>query len=254
MFAAKPVPRIIPVLDIMGGRVVRAVGGRRETYRPVTSRLTPSTDPTEVATAMLDATRAASLYVADLDAIRDRSGPSKTVLDLLRRGLTRVWMDIGIGSSPLNSLRSLPDSDLVCPVVGFETAARPEVVADSVLHAGNRPVALSIDLRDGELLGDWRGWGLAGPRDILGLAAHTAELGVRALIVLDLARVGERKGPATEHVCRSLRGAFPEIELFAGGGVRSWDDVRSLGDAGVDAVLAATALHDGSIKTLGPAG
>src|SRR5579872_5647704 len=46
--------RIVPVLDLLGGVVVRGVGGRRREYRPVVSRLTPSCDPLDVARAFAD--------------------------------------------------------------------------------------------------------------------------------------------------------------------------------------------------------
>jgi hypothetical protein len=43
--------RILPVLDLMNGVVVRGVGGRRSEYRPVASRLAVSADPADVAAA-----------------------------------------------------------------------------------------------------------------------------------------------------------------------------------------------------------
>src|SRR5688572_28938554 len=67
-----PTPKIIPVIDLMGGRVVRAVGGRRSEYQPVRSVLTDSTEPGEVARALVAATGADCVYVADLDAIIHR--------------------------------------------------------------------------------------------------------------------------------------------------------------------------------------
>src|SRR5438132_1291434 len=64
--AASQVPRIIPVIDVMGGVVVRAVAGRRDQYRPLVSRLTNSTDPRDVAQALRDHTGTRHLYLADL--------------------------------------------------------------------------------------------------------------------------------------------------------------------------------------------
>ena len=62
-----------------------------------------------------------------------------------------------------------------------------------------------------------------------------------------LARVGTGIGPGTVGLCRELRAAYPDIELIAGGGVRNWDDVDRLGEAGADGVLVASALHEGTI-------
>ena len=63
--------RIIPVLDVMGGIVVRAVAGRRSEYRPLVSKLTTSVEPAEVARTLLAKSGADELYVADLDAISE---------------------------------------------------------------------------------------------------------------------------------------------------------------------------------------
>ena len=59
----------------------------------------------------------------------------------------------------------------------------------------------------------------------------------------------------------AVRGALPEIELLAGGGVRGRADLERLAAAGCDAALLATALHDGrveradldAVRRLGPA-
>ena len=71
--------------------------------------------------------------------------------------------------------------------------------------------------------------------------------GVRRILALELARVGTGVGPGTVALCRSIRSACPDVELITGGGVREWEDVNRLADAGADAVLVASALHDGTI-------
>src|SRR5262245_8374983 len=95
MLPGRTKPRIIPVLDVMKGQVVRAVGGRRDEYRPIVSKLTASTEPLEVAKALLDATGANELYVADLDAIRNRKGATPEVRELLHSVSVPVWLDCG---------------------------------------------------------------------------------------------------------------------------------------------------------------
>ncbi len=61
--------RVIPVLDIMGGVVVRGVAGRRSEYRPIESSLCSSCDPPVVARAIVERFGLAEFYIADLDAI-----------------------------------------------------------------------------------------------------------------------------------------------------------------------------------------
>ena len=100
---------------------------------------------------------------------------------------------------------------------------------------------LSLDHRDGRLLG--------GSPEVAKAEATTwrpkpGRPGIRAFIVLDLARVGAPAGPETEPA-RRLRGRLPEAEIVLGGGVRGRDDLLALASAGYHAALVGTALHTG---------
>jgi phosphoribosylformimino-5-aminoimidazole carboxamide ribotide isomerase len=64
------------------------------------------------------------------------------------------------------------------------------------------------------------------------------------VIVLDLARVGSGAGPDIATIAE-IHGAFPELVLLAGGGVRDAADLRALADAGAAGALVGTALHRG---------
>jgi phosphoribosylformimino-5-aminoimidazole carboxamide ribotide isomerase len=233
------------VLDVMGGHVVRAVGGRRENYQPIVCPFTGSRQPFDVADALLQQASAGELYVADLDAILGRAAVSRAVRTLVEMRPVPTWLDAGVGRTL--TVADLPALPHVNPVVGSETCGTPDVLAEALRQAGERRVAFSIDLKHGRLLGNWRGWGLDGERDVLALARRVVEAGVRALIVLDLAHVGMGRGAGTEHLLRVIRTEFPDVELSAGGGVKSRADVDRLGEAGADAVLVASALHDGTL-------
>jgi phosphoribosylformimino-5-aminoimidazole carboxamide ribotide isomerase len=243
-------PRLIPVLDIMDGQVVRAIGGRRKEYLPLISKLVQSTDAQAVARALLEATGATELYVADLDAIIGHPKSSSAaitpeVLKLLQSSSMPVWLDGGFG--PDRDLRCLPDLPGLRPVIGLETCRTPDYLAKVISESGQRCIAFSIDLRDGELIGDWRAWGLRSERDSLGLARTVVRMGCRHLIVLDLTRVGTGSGCGTEDLLRAIRTEFPEVELIAGGGAKNWEDIDHLDECGADAVLVASAIHDGRI-------
>ena len=76
--------------------------------------------------------------------------------------------------------------------------------------------------------------------------ANTAvDIGVRSLIVLDLARVGTGQGTGTESLCCQLRDMWPHLYLTAGGGIHSLHELQTLANAGCNAALVASALHDG---------
>lgn len=244
MFAERKVPRLIPVLDVMNGQVVRAVGGQRDRYRPVVSKLTSATDVSTVAEALMAACGVRELYVADLDAIRFDCRPSSAVNDLLELARYPVWIDAGMSGG--KDIDVLPYSRDVRPVIGSETAGAPPTLVRAVRMAP-APVAFSVDLRGGELMGDWAAWGSRDSRDVLAVVRTAVGQGAKAIIVLDLARVGTGSGSGTEPLLRAIRGEFPDVDLLAGGGVRTWEDVERLGEAGATGVLVASALHDGTL-------
>ena len=67
---------IIPVLDLLNGITVQAVGGRRDEYRPLSSQLTDSVDPSIVLPALEAVCRSGMAYIADLDSILPRGTQS----------------------------------------------------------------------------------------------------------------------------------------------------------------------------------
>src|SRR5438094_9072462 len=87
--------RIIPVLDLKSGQVVRARAGRREDYQPIESHLTASSLPLDVATAFRDHFGFAELYVADLDAIAG-APPALATYAALRSLGFQLWLDAGV--------------------------------------------------------------------------------------------------------------------------------------------------------------
>lgn len=236
----------------MGGQVVRAVGGLREDYQSLTSQLTTSTAPGDVLTALVKATGASEVYIADLDAITGSGKISNALIELIECNHSPAfWIDAGLHSR--ESYLALPWLPHVWPVIASETAGPVETAEIIASMVKGDEFTFSIDLRDGQLLCNWKAWGLRDERDAIGLARRVVDLGARTLIVLDLARVGMGTGTGTHELLKAIHIELPEVELIAGGGVKDWTDIDRLGAAGADAVLVASALHDGTIRLPRPA-
>jgi phosphoribosylformimino-5-aminoimidazole carboxamide ribotide isomerase len=128
-------------------------------------------------------------------------------------------------------------------IVGTETLGGAAALDRLLAELPDGAVILSVDLRDGHLLSpDAQLAGLSAP-DAL---ARLRRPGLREAIVLDLARVGSGAGPDVAPIAE-IHGAFPDLALLAGGGVRDVEDLRALDAAGAAGALVATALHSGVI-------
>lgn len=249
---APRLPAVIPVLDLMGGQVVRGEGGQRSTYRPMVSSLCPGSEPLALARRLLaccavpvDAGGAsdATLYVADLDAILGRTAQVRVLQALLQGlpGLRELWLDAGFTSAAavqalLDALRgagcSAADAARLQPVMGSESlhslAALQEALADF-------PQALlSLDIRGAQRLdpaGCWARPDLWPPR----------------VIAMSLHRVGRGGGPDLA-LFAALQALRPAARWFGAGGLRHEADLRAAGTQGAAGWLVASALHDGSLQ------
>ncbi len=235
---------ILPVLDLMGGHVVRGIAGRRENYRPVVSSLTASAEPLAVALALRNYFGFKEFYLADLDAIQHDGPPHRDVYQKLIDNGFRLWIDAGLCDSDDANLDALMDLQ-TSVIVGLESVAGPEGLRRIVARVGVERVVFSLDSKAGLPMGRVEFWPSA---DAWAIASHAIErIGLRRLIVLDLTKVGVGAGVGTEDLCARVKQTYPDVQLTAGGGVRGIEDVLALTRIGVDFVLVASALHDGRI-------
>ncbi len=233
---------VLPVLDLLGGIVVRGVGGRRDEYRPVISRLTDSSHPVDVAQAFRRQLGLNRLYVADLDGIQ-RGAPSQEIIKELSKREFEIWLDAGI-RQPQDAERLFVGGAAKI-IAGLESLAGPESLVELVRLFGSSRIVFSLDLKAGSPLGPLQAWPDPSPIGIV-QSAHAA--GVSQVIVLDLASVGEYCGPSTLPLCEEVHQAMPDIQLVTGGGVRHFEDLRLLRRHGIGGVLLASSLHDGTLS------
>ena len=237
--------QVIPVLDLMEGLVVRGVGGRRHEYRPIESLLAADARPRTVARALVAIGFRAS-YVADLDAIGGKEPAWAIYRELLEAGL-EPWIDAGVSNVEQAGALSrfeVAGRRLTAIVAGLESLPDPDTLAELLAVVGPERLIFSLDLKSGRPLTEAPAWQNLTPAQI---AVVALRLGVRRMIVLDLAAVGMGHGVGTESFCRDLRCLDPRLQIIAGGGVRGAADLRSLAQAGCNAALVASALHDGRL-------
>lgn len=235
--------RIVPVLDIANGRAVHAVGGNRIHYQPLRTILHNGCDPCGVAQAYRDQLGLADLYVADLDAITGALPDVETLSSLVNLGL-RVWLDAGCRDA--TSLPPLRELGIHRCIAGLETVRGPRALAGLVEAVGPDRLVFSLDLHAGEpRIAAGAHWMSRTPDSI---ADEALNLGVRHLILLDLARVGTGQGIGTLELLSALAGKCPAVSLTVGGGIARAEEIHALKGRGASAVLIGSALHDGRIR------
>jgi phosphoribosylformimino-5-aminoimidazole carboxamide ribotide isomerase len=217
--------QIIPVIDLRSGVVVRAQAGQRKDYRPIQSLLAKTCDPIEIVQGFFTLGSFDTLYIADLDAIM-QSGDNRTVISRISEVFPklRLWVDPGLRhAKDFVDWRLASNIDLV---LGSESLRDPFDL--NALDKGQDYI-LSLDFLGSDFLG---------PMHIL----TQAHLWPHRLIVMTLKNIGLSAGPDWRRLEKILASAG-DRSVYAAGGVRGEEDLRTLKAMGAAGVLVASALH-----------
>lgn len=230
--------RIIPVMDLLRGTVVHAIGGEREEYQPVRSILTKVPNALSIALAFqnlgLD-----ELYIADLDAICQKGDNRDLIGRMASRSRMEIMVDAGFRRA--REIRGYIEEGIRKIVAATETLESFEE-ASKMKDASGVSVVASIDLKFGRVVAGSEKMQLS----LKELIAGFETAGASEIILLSLDRVGIAQGPDLKSLESALE--CSTIPVLVGGGVRSIADVQLLQKRGAAGALVATALHTGTIK------
>jgi cyclase len=230
--------RVIPCLDVRGGRVVKGVQfvGLRD-----------AGDPVEQATRY-DAEGADEVALLDIGASPEGRG---TLLDVVARTADAllVPLTVGGGVRSEDDVRALLGAG--ADKVSINTAAvqHPDLVQRCSASWGAQAIVVAIDARR---RADGSGWEVfvRGGRTATGLdavkwAEQAAALGAGEILLTSMDRDGTLSGYDLA-LTRAVADAVP-IPVIASGGVGELDHLRAgLVEGRASAVLAASIFHDGT--------
>ncbi len=228
--------RIIPCLDVAGGRVVKGVNfvGLRD-----------AGDPVEQA-RVYDAQGADELCFLDITASHEARG---TILDVVARTAEVVFMPLTVGGGvrSVEDVRALLLAGADKVAVNSAAVARPELIGDLALAFGDQCIVGAVDARavDG---GRWEVFTHGGRKatgiDAVAHAARLAELGAGELLVTSMDRDGTRDGYDLA-LTRAIADRVG-VPVIASGGVGGLSHlVDGVQEGHASAVLAASIFHFG---------
>lgn len=220
---------VIPVIDILGGVVVRAKAGERQHYRPVISSLCNSANPFFITEALLGLYPFNTFYIADLDAIMGL-GDNMVTIRQLQQQFPKInfWVDAGM--KQVNQLQTLQQLGLT-GVIGSENMTSFEQY--QALQAIENKAILSLDFDKTGFMGN-------------AALLEQREQWPERLIVMTLAKVGSYEGLDLDRL-ETLKKQAGDRSVYAAGGTRNIADLRALASKKLAGALVASALHDGRI-------
>jgi cyclase len=227
------VARVIPCLDVTGGRVVKGTNF---------VDLRDAGDPVELA-ARYDREGADELVFLDITASSD---DRETTVEMVYHVAEQVFIPFTVGGG----IRSLGDARRMLRAgadkVSVNTAAvqRPDLIGEIASEFGAQCVVCAIDAkrRDGSFEVHLHGGRTPTGIDAVGWAVEAARRGAGEILLTSMDRDGTREGFDLE-LTAAITSAV-DVPVIASGGVGTLQHlVDGVIAGGADAVLAASIFH-----------
>lgn len=235
--------RIIPCLDVTGGRVVKGVNF---------VELRDAGDPVEIA-ARYNEQGADELTFLDITATSDGRD---LILPIIEAVASQVFIPLTVGGGvrTVEDVRRLLNAGADKTSFNSAAIANPQVIREAAQKYGSQCIVVAIDAKrryGNDLLDRGEGWDVYshGGRRNTGLdavvwARQMAEYGAGEILLTSMDRDGTKSGFDLE-LTRAVSEAV-EVPVIASGGVGNLDHlVQGIQLGGADAVLAASIFHYG---------
>ena len=240
--------RIIPCLDVTGGRVVKGVNF---------VELRDAGDPVEIA-ARYNEQGADELTFLDITATSDARD---MILPIIEAVASQVFIPLTVGGGvrSVDDVRRLLNAGADKTSFNSAAIANPQVIRDASAKYGAQCIVVAIDAKrrvGDEVAARGEGWDVYshGGRkntglDVLQWARRMADYGAGEILLTSMDKDGTRSGFDLE-LTRAVSDAIP-VPVIASGGVGNLDHLADgVQQGGADAVLAASIFHYGEYTVL----
>lgn len=230
--------RIIPCLDVTGGRVVKGVNF---------VDLVDAGDPVEIA-RNYDAQGADELVFLDITASSDAR---ETMVDVVRRTAEQVFIPLTVGGGirTAEDIRRMLLAGADKTSVNTAAIHRPELIREGAERFGSQCIVLAIDARRVPGENRWEVFTHGGRRntglDAVEWAVRGVELGAGEILLTSM----DTDGTCAGYDCELTRAVSTAVNVpvIASGGAGTLEHLAEVLDRGkADAVLAASIFHFGT--------
>ena len=242
--------RIIPCLDVTGGRVVKGINF---------VELRDAGDPVEIA-ARYNEQGADELTFLDITATSDNRGLLLHMIEAVARQVF-IPLTVGGGVRTVEDVRRLLNAGADKTSFNSAAIANPQVIDDASAKYGAQCIVVAIDAKrrkgdellrlnsQGQAVGvGWDVYSHGGRKntglDVLGWVKEMTARGAGEILLTSMDRDGTKSGFDLK-LTRAVSDAV-SVPVIASGGVGNLDDlVNGIKLGGADAVLAASIFHYG---------
>jgi len=227
--------KVIPAIDILGGKCVRLRKGDYATQKIYNE------NPVEVA-KQFEAGGLNYLHLVDLDGARSKHIVNHKILNTITTQ-TNLKVDFGGGLKTNADLKIAFENGASQITGGSVAVQNSDLFLEWLSIYGPDKIILGADCKSRKIV--TQGWLEKSEIDILEFILKFKEKGIRSVICTDVSRDGMLQGPSSELYKEIL--STTQIELIASGGVSSLNDLKELKNLGCQAAIVGKAIYEGKI-------
>ncbi len=228
---------IIPAIDIINGKCVRLTKGDYEQQKVYSENVL------DVA-KMFEGAGCKRLHMVDLDGAKSQHIVNHSTLESVA-SKTNLIIDFGGGIKSDEDARIAFECGASMITGGSIAIKNPEMFIHWIGKYGSEKIILGADTRNGKI--STSGWQEDSSMDIIPFINDYMKKGISQVISTDINVDGMLTGPSIE-LYKSIKSEFPELYIIASGGVGSIDDILSLNEMGIPAVIVGKAIYENRIS------
>jgi len=226
--------RIFPAVDILDGRCVQLVQGRRETA-------TSYGDPLQCASRWIDE-GADALHVVNLDgAFGNAAKNAGLIRDLIKK--TGVEIELGGGIRSVRDGARWLETGVMRIIISTLATQKPESIRVLADEFGSEHIMAGVDAIGGQIAIE--GWQETSG-DVLAWSERFESLGAGSFLYTNVDVEGLQQGVRFDPVKRLLDRT--KLPVVVAGGVSTTRDVAGLKELGAYGAVLGSALYSGKIS------
>lgn len=227
--------RIIPAIDIIGGKCVRLSKGDYSTKKIYNE------SPLEVAKEF-EANGIQFLHVVDLDGARSNHIVNYKVLNEIATK-TNLQVDFGGGLKSSEDLKIAFENGASQITGGSIAVKNPELFREWLAAYGFEKIILGADCIDRKIA--THGWLETSSLDVVDFISDYEGNGIQYVICTDISKDGMLEGTSNELYAEIV--ARTKVKLIASGGVSCFQDVEKLVEIGCEGAIIGKAIYEQKI-------
>lgn len=226
--------KLIPAIDLMGGKIVRLTRGKAETAKCYEAEFGA---PLQAAQRWKDE-GAGKLHVIDLDAAFG-IGDNRVVIAEIAKNVS-LPIQVGGGIRSFEDAEKLLRVGVAQVILGSLAYSEPSVIGQIEKRFGYDAAIVALDNRNGKIMVE--GWQTETPMTLNSALEKYTELGTETFLITSIAQDGMLRGPDLITLSDAVQST--KAKIIAAGGIGTVGDLAALKEIGCSGAVIGKALYE----------